>query len=254
MKKNMTILGLAALVFAFAGQALAADAGKGFKSIFDGKTLKGWNGDPKFWSVQDGAITGKTTKENPTKGNTFIIWEGKTGNFDLRLDYKIIGGNSGIQYRSFKADGPDEWRIGGYQADFEAGDTFSGICYGERFRGILSLRGKKTILTVGDDGKLKKEVEDFAKDADIAKAIKKEDWNSYRIVARNFNLTHYINGVKTTQVIDRDRKTRRADGLLALQLHAGPPMNVQFKNIRIKELQKRNRNETNTKKGENKNK
>ena len=254
MKKNMTILGLAALVFAFAGQALAADAGKGFKSIFDGKTLKGWNGDPKFWSVQDGAITGKTTKENPTKGNTFIIWEGKTGNFDLRLDYKIIGGNSGIQYRSFKADGPDEWRIGGYQADFEAGDTFSGICYGERFRGILSLRGKKTILTVGDDGKLKKEVEDFAKDADIAKAIKKEDWNSYRIVARNFNLTHYINGVKTTQVIDRDRKTRRAEGLLALQLHAGPPMNVQFKNIRIKELQKRNRNEANTKKSENKNK
>ncbi|MCH2592452.1 MAG: DUF1080 domain-containing protein [Pedosphaera sp.] len=254
MKKNMTILGLAALVFAFAGQALAADLGKGFKSIFDGKTLKGWNGDPKFWSVQDGAITGKTTKENPTKGNTFIIWEGKTGNFDLRLDYKIIGGNSGIQYRSFKADGPDEWRIGGYQADFEAGDTFSGICYGERFRGILSLRGKKTILTVGDDGKLKKEVEDFAKDADIAKAIKKEDWNSYRIVARNFNLTHYINGVKTTQVIDRDRKTRRAEGLLALQLHAGPPMNVQFKNIRIKELPKRNRNETNTKKGENKNK
>ena len=254
MKKNMTILGLAALVFAFAGQALAADAGKGFKSIFDGKTLKGWNGDPKFWSVQDGAITGKTTKENPTKGNTFIIWEGKTGNFDLRLDYKIIGGNSGIQYRSFKADGPDEWRIGGYQADFEAGDTFSGICYGERFRGILSLRGKKTILTVGDDGKLKKEVEDFAKDADIAKAIKKEDWNNYRIVARNFNLTHYINGVKTTQVIDRDRKTRRAEGLLALQLHAGPPMNVQFKNIRIKELPKRNRNETNTKKGENKNK
>jgi len=164
MKKTITTLGLAALVFV--GQAVAAE--KGFETIFDGKTLKGWNGDPKFWSVKDGAITGKTTKENPTKGNTFIIWDGKTGNFDLRLDYKIIGGNSGIQYRSFKADGPDEWRIGGYQADFEAGDTFSGICYGERFRGILSLRGKKTTLTVGDDGKLKKEVEEFAKDADIA--------------------------------------------------------------------------------------
>ena len=251
MKKHITILGLAALGFAFAGQALAADVGKGFKSIFDGKTLKGWNGDPKFWSVQDGAITGKTTKENPTKGNTFIIWDGKTGNFDLRLDYKIIGGNSGIQYRSFKADGPDEWRIGGYQADFEAGDTFSGICYGERFRGILSLRGKKTTLTVGDDGKLKKEVEEFAKDADIAKAIKKEDWNSYRIVARNFSLTHYINGVKTTQVIDHDKKTRRADGLLALQLHAGPPMTVQFKNIRIKELPKRARKAGNAKEGSN---
>ena len=247
MKKTITTLGLAALVFV--GQAVAAE--KGFETIFDGKTLKGWNGDPKFWSVKDGAITGKTTKENPTKGNTFIIWEGKTGNFDLRLDYKIIGGNSGIQYRSFKADGPDEWRIGGYQADFEAGDTFSGICYGERFRGILSLRGKKTTLTVGDDGKLKKEVEEFAKDADIAKAIKTEDWNSYRIVARNFNLAHYINDVKTTQVVDHDRKTRRADGLLALQLHAGPPMTVQFKNIRIKELPKRARKAGNAKEGSN---
>ena len=247
MKKIITTMGLAA--FVFAGQAVAAE--KGFEKIFDGKTLKGWNGNPKFWSVKDGAITGQTTKENPTKGNTFIIWEGKTGNFDLRLDYKIIGGNSGIQYRSFKADGPDEWRIGGYQADFEAGDTFSGICYGERFRGILSLRGKKTTLTVGDDGKLKKEVEEFAKDADIAKAIKKEDWNSYRIVARNFNLTHYINDVKTTQVVDHDRKTRRADGLLALQLHAGPPMTVQFKNIRIKELPKRARKAGNAKEGSN---
>jgi len=237
-KKLTTLLGLAAI--AFAGQAVAAE--KGFKSIFDGKTLKGWNGDPKFWSVQDGAITGKTTRENPTKGNTFIIWEGgKTGDFDLRLDYKIVGGNSGIQYRSFKADGPDEWRIGGYQADFEAGDTYSGICYGERFRGILSLRGKKTTLTIGDDGKLKKAVEEFAKDADIAKAIKKEEWNGYRIVARGFNISHYINGVKTTQLIDRDKKSRRADGLLALQLHAGPPMTVQFKNIRIKNLPKRDK-------------
>jgi hypothetical protein len=249
MKKIITTMVLAS--FVFAGQAVAAE--NGFKTIFDGKTLKGWNGNPKFWSVKDGAMTGQTTKDNPTKGNTFIIWEGKTGNFDLRLDYKIIGGNSGIQYRSFKADGPDEWRIGGYQADFEAGDTYSGICYGERFRGILSLRGKKTTLTVGDDGKLKKEVEEFSKDADIAKAIKKEDWNSYRIVARNFNLTHYINGVKTTQVVDRDRKTRRADGLLALQLHAGPPMTVQFKNIRIKELPKRARKAGNTKKGSKKN-
>jgi len=238
MKKIITILGLAAVVFA--GQAVAAE--KGFEKIFDGKTLKGWNGDPKFWSVQDGAITGKTTRENPTKGNTFIIWEGgKTGDFDLRLDYKIVGGNSGIQYRSFKADGPDEWRIGGYQADFEAGDTYSGICYGERFRGILSLRGKKTTLTIGDDGKLKKAVEEFAKDADIAKAIKKEEWNGYRIVARGFNISHYINGVKTTQLIDRDKKSRRADGLLALQLHAGPPMTVQFKNIRIKDLPKRDK-------------
>ena len=237
MKKIVILLGLAA--FAFFGQAVAAE--KGFKSIFDGKTLDGWDGNPKFWSVEDGAITGKTTKENPTKGNTFIIWNGgKTGDFELRLDYKIVGGNSGIQYRSFNLKNKaDKWRVGGYQADIDSSPTFSGICYGEAFRGILSLRGKKTTLTVGDDGKLKKNEEEFAKDADVAKAIKKEKWNSYRIVARGYNLTQYINGVKTTQVIDRDKKTRRADGLLALQLHAGPPMNVQFKNMRIKELSKR---------------
>ncbi|MEJ6524341.1 MAG: DUF1080 domain-containing protein, partial [Opitutales bacterium] len=113
----------------------------GEKNLFDGKTLKGWNGDPKFWSVQNGSIVGQTTKENPTKGNTFIIWKGgKMNDFDLTLDYKIEAGNSGIQYRSFVKPGKnDGWRIGGYQADLEAGDKFSGICYGEGFRGILSM-------------------------------------------------------------------------------------------------------------------
>ena len=139
MKKIVILLGLAA--FAFVGRAVAAE--KGFESIFDGKTLDGWDGNPKFWSVEDGAITGKTTKENPTKGNTFIIWNGgKTGDFDLRLDYKIVGGNSGIQYRSFNLKNKaDKWRVGGYQADIDSSPTFSGICYGEAFRGILSFSG-----------------------------------------------------------------------------------------------------------------
>ena len=232
IKKITTLLGL--VTFAFAGQSVAAD--KGFETIFDGKTLKGWNGDPKFWSVKDGAITGQTTKDNPTKGNTFIIWEGgKTGNFDLRLDYKIIGGNSGIQYRSFKADGPDEWRIGGYQADFEAGDRYSGILYGERFRGILSDRGFKTTWQTVD-GKVKKSRKQFGDSKEIGKAIKKGEWNKYRIVAEGYNFVHTINGVKTTEFIDNDTKNHRKDGLLALQLHQGPPMIVQFRNIRIKHI------------------
>ncbi|MEC7557936.1 MAG: DUF1080 domain-containing protein, partial [Planctomycetota bacterium] len=128
------------------GTARAAE--DGFESIFDGKTLKNWDGNPKFWSVKDGAITGQTTKSNPTKGNTFIIWKGgETGDFELKLQYKIVGGNSGIQYRSFKLPGKnDGWRIGGYQADFEAGNTYSGIVYGEAFRGILCNRGLKTEL------------------------------------------------------------------------------------------------------------
>ncbi len=231
--KKVIILLFALVIFLPAEQ-------KGFQSIFDGKTLKGWNGDPTFWSVKDGAITGQTTKANPTKGNTFIIWEGgKLKDFILEVDFKIIGGNSGIQYRSFKKSGNnDGWRIGGYQADFAAGaggDRYSGICYGEAFRGILSLRGDKTTLTK-EGGKLKKKVEKIGDAAALGKLVKKEDWNTFRIEAKGFELTHYINNKKMTVLVDNDEKTRRADGLLAFQLHAGPPMVVQFKNIRIKHL------------------
>ena len=233
--KNIIIIFLATTLVL---PALAAE--KGFKSIFDGKTLKGWNGNPKFWSVKDGAITGQTTKENPTKGNTFIIWEaGKLKNFVLELDFKIVGGNSGIQYRSFKKPGnQDGWRIGGYQADFAAGaggDRFSGICYGETFRGILSLRGDQTTLTK-EGNKLKKTIEKIGDAAALGKLVKKEDWNTFRIEAKGFELTHYINGEKMTVLIDNDEKARRAEGLLALQLHAGPPMTVQFRNIRVQHL------------------
>jgi len=221
-------------IFAATFAILPAFAEKG-KTIFDGKTLSGWDGDPKFWSVKDGAIVGQTTKTNPTRGNTFIIWKGgKLKDFDLTMDFKIEGGNSGIQYRSFIKPGKhDGWRIGGYQADFEAGDRYSGICYGEGFRGILSDRGFKTTLTV-ENGKLKKKAEKFGDSKEIGKAVKKREWNKYRITAKGYHFTHYINDVKTTELIDNDEKTRRADGLLALQLHAGPPMKVSFRNIVLK--------------------
>jgi hypothetical protein len=206
------------------------------KSLFDGKTLKGWDGNPVHWSVKDGAIVGENSKKNPTKGNTFLIWkDGTLKDFDLSLDYKIEGGNSGIQYRSFVKPGKhDGWRIGGYQADFESGDRFSGICYGEAFRGILSMRGDKTTLTLDAKGKLQKKVEKFGDSKDIGKAVKKADWNQYRITAKGFHFTQYINGVKTTELIDNDEKIRRSDGLLAFQVHAGPPMKVYFKNIVLK--------------------
>ncbi len=207
----------------------------GWQSIFDGKTLEGWSGDPKFWSVQDGALTGKTTKENPTQGNTFAMWTGgKTGDFELKLKYKIVGGNSGIQYRSFKLkDGKDEWRVGGYQADIDSGDTYSGILYGEKFRGILANRGLVTEL--GEDGK-PKTVGTLGDSHAIQAKIKKEEWNDYHIVAKGFHFKHFINGVQTSECTDNDTDTRRETGMLALQLHAGPPMVVQFKDIKIKQI------------------
>jgi hypothetical protein len=207
---------------------------EGFISIFDGKTLKGWNGDPKFWSVRDGAITGQTTKECPTKGNTFIIWkDGLVGDFELKLDYKIINGNSGIQYRSFKIKGPDEWRLGGYQADFEAGKNHSGILYGEKYRGILAKRGEKTVI--GDNHK-PKVVGKVGDSKEIQKKIKHEDWNSYHVIAKDFHFIHKINDMVTMECTDEDKKMRKAAGLLGLQLHQGPPMTVQFKNIRLKHI------------------
>ncbi|MEO8498416.1 MAG: family 16 glycoside hydrolase, partial [Planctomycetota bacterium] len=234
----MRCISLLALAVAFALPCQVQADDDGFVSLFDGKTLEGWDGDPKFWSVSDGAITGQTTDDNKTKGNTFIIWKGgDVADFELKLEYKIINGNSGIQYRSFLLEnGADQWRIGGYQADFEAGDTYSGICYGEAFRGILADRGEKTVLSL-KDGKFNKEVVGSVGDSnEIGKQIKKEDWNDYTITAKGFDFVHKINGVTTCELTDNDEGARRASGLLALQLHAGPAMKVQFRNIRIKHL------------------
>ena len=215
---------------------LARAEDDGFVSIFDGKTLEGWDGKPGFWSVRDGAITGQTTAKNPTAGNTFIIWRGgKVGDFELNLEYRIVGNNeagqanSGIQYRSFET--PDnKWGVGGYQGDFEAGGRFSGILYGENFRGILAHRGQETVIKEG--GKV--EVIGSIGDSDEIQAkIKKEDWNDYHIIAKGFHFVHKINGVVTAKATDED-SARRATGIVALQLHQGPPMTVQFRNIRLK--------------------
>lgn len=232
MTKNSSKFLLATLIsFSVVTSFLQAE-----KSLFDGKSLHGWAGNPDHWSVKNGAIVGENTKEKPTKGNTFLIWKGgKLKDFDLTLDCKIDAGNSGIQYRSFVKPGKhDGWRISGYQADFEAGDRFSGICYGEGFRGILSMRGEKTILTLDSKGKLQKKAEKFGDTKELGKTVKKGKWNTYRITAKGYEFTHYINGVKMTELIDNDEKTRRADGLLAFQVHQGPPMKVYFKNIVLK--------------------
>ncbi|MDB6072050.1 MAG: hypothetical protein JWL81_3221 [Verrucomicrobiales bacterium] len=201
--------------------------------LFNGKNLDGWDGDSRFWKVEDGCITGQTTAEVPTEANTFLIWnQGEVDDFEFTAEYKIEGGNSGIQVRSFRL--PDRpWGIGGYQADFEFGDRYSGIIYGENFRGILADRGQKT--TIGEDHK-PTVTGNTGEDAVLQKIVKKGDWNEYRIVARGFTLQNYINGQLTAEVTDNDLQMRRRGGLLALQVHAGPPMKVQFRNLKLKRL------------------
>jgi hypothetical protein len=221
--------------FAILGTAFVASAEEkdGFVCLFDGQTLNGWEGKPEFWSVKDGCITGQTTPENPTKGNTFLIWRGgKLGDFELRLKFRIVGGNSGIQYRS--EESPD-FVVGGYQADFEAGDRFIGILYEERGRGILALRGQKVV--VREDG-TKDVVGTTCDDKEMLPSIKKEDWNEYVVTAEGNHLVQKINGFTTVDVTDNQTSKSRAEGILALQLHAGPPMLVQFKDIGMKKLKK----------------
>lgn len=225
---------LLALVVGWSAPAPAA--AQEAKSIFDGKTLDGWDGNPDFWSVEDGTITGQTTEAKPTKGNTFLIWRGgEVGDFELTCEYKIRNHNSGIQYRSFEVPN-NKWVVGGYQADIEGGDTFSGINYGERFGGVLALRGQKTVVKIGDNGKQKVDVVETLGDSkEIQSKIKKDDWNEYKITAKGFTFEHQINGVVTSICTD-ERPEHRASGILALQLHAGPPMKVQFRNIKLKQL------------------
>ncbi|MSR57041.1 MAG: DUF1080 domain-containing protein [Planctomycetaceae bacterium] len=222
------------LLLILAGLALPAvtqaqELEPGFKSLFNGKDLDGWDGNPKFWSVKDGAVTGMTTPDNPTKGNTFLIWkEGPVDDFELRLSYKIVGGNSGIQYRS---QDKGNWSVGGYQADIDSTDVYSGILYEEQGRGILAERGQKT--QVGADDKIQL-VASLGDKKEIQSNIKKDDWNEYVLIAQGPQLTHIINGRVTAQVNDGESAKRATSGILALQLHAGPPMTVQFKNIRIR--------------------
>ena len=227
MKLRTSLLALLAL----ASTACAED-----KNLFNGKDLTGWKG-LDFWSVEDGCITGRTTKEKPTKGNTFLVWQGgDVGDFEFTFKYKIVGGNSGVQYRSKLVD-EKGYVVAGYQADFEAGKTYSGILYEEKGRGILAQRGQKTVIKEGAaPNKPKVEVAgEVGKSAEIQAKIKSEDWNDYRIIAKGGHLQHFINGVPTVDVTD-ETAVGAKKGILALQLHAGPAMVVQFKDLVLKEI------------------
>jgi hypothetical protein len=247
LPNTLAVLVASAAVFTQIPSLPAVGAEGGFQSLFNGKDLTGWAGRPEHWSVEDGAITGRTTKETPARGNNFLIAKQDGTNmvvddFELRLSYRIVPnndkgfGNSGIQYRS-KDRG--NFVVHGYQADFECGTTFSGILYEEGGRGILAQRGEKVVLKEDSEnpGKLKKEVTgSLGKSSDLQAAIKKEEWNDYIVIAKGNHLQHFINGRQTVDVIDEQESKAIKSGILALQLHAGDPMTVQFKNIRIKSL------------------
>ena len=204
-------------------------------SLFNGRDLSGWDGDPRLWSVRHGVIRGETTAEKSTKENTFLVWKGgEVGDFDLRLTFRIVTGNSGIQYRSKllpEKDG-NRWMISGYQAEIEDKPGKVGFSYQERERGHLAEVGEKAVI--GEDGK-PKVVGSLGYQYEIAATYKKSDWNDYVILFRGNHLEHYLNGIQTIDLIDNDSKNAPRHGLLALQLHCGDPMWVEFKNCWLKQ-------------------
>jgi len=237
MKSTLKSLGLglaAVLAFSVApandasAQEKKADAAA--VSLFDGKTLQGGSGLSANWSVQDGAITGENKADAPIAQNTFLVYDKPVKDFELTLEFKIVGGNSGIQYRS-KVFDKDKFVVGGYQADIDANKRYMGINYEERGRGILAERGEIVAL----DAQGKKSRVGSTGDADaLLSQIKWEDWNRYKIVAKGKVLQHYVNDQLMSEVQDSESAKSAAEGVLALQLHAGPPMKVQFKNIMLK--------------------
>lgn len=201
----------------------------GFRPLFNGKDLTGWEGDPKLWSVQDGAITGTTTREEKLTYNKFLIWRGGTlKNFELRAKVRQSGNNSGIQYRSQELPKVGPWSVGGYQCDIHPLPQNNGMLYDERSRGIVCLNGQTVVVDEKGVKWITKERPPVT--VDVA------EWNEYTIIAQGNHLVHKINGQLAAEVFDHHESERELEGILAIQVHAGPPMRVQIKDIELKVL------------------
>jgi hypothetical protein len=214
----------------------------GMQSLFNGKDLTGWDGDPRLWSVKEGVIRGETTEANPAKGNTFIIWNGgKAKDFELRLSFRSnAANNSGIQYRSkhiTEGNPSNKWVVRGYQHEIRNENKLpnvSGFIYDEGGkRNRICLVGEQVTWEKGGKKIVKSDLID---QAGFEKLFKLDDWNDVVIVAKGNHIQHYLNNVLIMDFTDNDPALALSEGILALQLHAGKPMWVEFKNIRIREL------------------
>ena len=217
----------------------------GFESIFDG-TMKDWDGDPAIWKAEGGAIVGTTTAENPLKENTFVIWRGgEPADFELKVEYRMSATNSGVQFRSVhlpQGTKPNpngaaiagKWVLKGYQADIDFANQYTGMIYEERGRGFLMQRGQA--IEIGTDG-VSRMIGNLEMNAGELKAmIKSGDWNTVHLIARGNTIMNIVNGHVTAFIVDDDAKGRALKGLLGFQIHVGPPMKIEFRNIYLKTL------------------
>lgn len=229
MMRHRNFIVIASVLMTSTGGGLAAEE-PGFERIFDGETLQGWSGDSKLWSVQDDAITGVTTDEEPLAYNKFLIWDGEVENFHLRAKVRLIGNsNSGIQYRSKHLRSEGEYVVGGYQCDIHPKAEYNGMLYHERGRGIVAQHGQKVMVdqaaakwVTGTTGPIQQ--------------IELEEWNTFEIIAIGNKLVHKLNGKVCAEIIDHDQEGRLMKGVIALQVHRGPAMRVQMKEVELKHL------------------
>jgi len=216
--------------------AVAGDE-PGFAAIFDGKSLAGWEGDPKYWRVEDGCLVGEITPETLIRSNTFIVWKnGHPRDFELKAEFRISAqGNSGINYRSaIVADAvtpSNRFAVRGYQFDIDGAKDYTGNNYEEKGRLFLALRGQMTRVIGTRPPVL---LSSFGDPAQLAASIT-PGWNTVHIIARGNLLTHILNGRLMAVVIDDDAPHRPADGIIGVQVHVGPPMKVEYRNIRLRQ-------------------
>jgi len=209
--------------------ALPVFAQDGFTPLFNGKDLSGWDGEPGLWKVEEGVLVG-TSEVGKPKTNSFLIWNGKAKDFEIRATIKVVGdNNSGVQYRSRRLPEVTPWTILGYQCDVHPTDVHTGMTYEERGRGIFGYNGVDVVMDptgqrwqVGERPRVQ---------ADISQ------YNEFTVIARGNRLEHKVNGQTTSVFIDHDEKGRALDGLIAIQLHAGNPHKTYVKAILLKVLE-----------------
>ena len=199
-------------------------------SLFNGKDLSGWAGKAEYWSVRQGAIFGQTTADNPTQGNTFLVWQGgEVKDFVFTTKVRFSGNNSGVQYRSEMVGDPADFVVKGYQADLHPKQEYFGMLYAEKWRGIVAKRFERVV--VGDDGK----PQVMGDVGDKTQQLVDSEWNELKIIAVGNRQIHQVNGITTMDLTDNHPEAKRS-GILALQLHAGPPMKVEFKDLFLTKL------------------
>ena len=221
--------------------ATVPDDMEGFVSIFDGKTLTGWDGDTRFWRVENGEIVGETTPERVVTLNNFLIWRGGTvKDFELKVEFRMNGTNSGIQYRSVELPNVGKWVLKGYQADMDFTEGFVGNVHDERGRSpsgeghvVLSRRGQMTRIV---DGPIYKAVATIGDPTLLRGVMNVNGWNQYHIIARGPVLMQIMNGQLMAVAIDEDAKHAVVEGLLGFQMHVGPSFKIQYRNVMLRKL------------------